>query len=57
MVHDFGGGGLAYAIKQPQNVQKIVLMNTWLWKTKDQTAAQKLIKYCTVALVNFSTLG
>lgn len=45
IVHDFGGPiGLSYAIKHPENVQNIVLMNTWFWKTKDQEAAQKVDK-------------
>jgi haloalkane dehalogenase len=45
VVHDFGGPiGLSYAINQPDNVKKIVLMNTWFWKTKDQEAVQKVDK-------------
>jgi len=45
MVHDFGGPiGLSYAIQQPENVKKIVLMNTWFWKTKDQESVQKVDK-------------
>lgn len=45
VVHDFGGPiGLSYAIHQPENVKKIVLMNTWFWKTKDQEAVQKIDK-------------
>ncbi len=35
MVHDFGGPiGLSYALNHPQNVQKIVLFNTWMWSLK-----------------------
>lgn len=35
MVHDFGGPiGLSYAIAQPQNVQRIVLFNTWMWSLR-----------------------
>lgn len=45
IVHDFGGPiGLSYAIHQPDNVKKIILMNTWFWKTKDQEAVQKVDK-------------
>jgi haloalkane dehalogenase len=52
MVHDFGGPiGLSYAINFPDNVKKIVLMNTWFWKTKDQEAVQKVDK------ILHSTLG
>lgn len=36
IVHDFGGPlGLSYAIEQPDNVRKLVVMNTWLWSVKD----------------------
>lgn len=36
VVHDFGGPiGLSYAINHPENVQKIILSNTWMWSLKD----------------------
>lgn len=54
MVHDFGGPiGLSYAIKEPENVKKIVLMNTWFWKTKDQEATQKVDKILHSSLGKF----
>lgn len=35
MVHDFGGPiGLSYALKHPENVSALVLMNTWMWRFK-----------------------
>ena len=43
VVHDFGGPiGLGAAIQHPDRIQKIVLMNTWLWATKENSAAQKI---------------
>lgn len=54
MVHDFGGPiGLSYAVNFPDNVQKIVLMNTWFWKTKDQEAVQKVDKILQSSLGKF----
>jgi haloalkane dehalogenase len=36
IVHDFGGPlGLSCAIEQPDNVRRLVIMNTWLWSVKD----------------------
>lgn len=32
IVHDFGGPiGLSYALKYPENVQKVVMFNIWMW--------------------------
>ncbi len=36
VVNDFGGSiGLSYAISHPENVNKIVLFNTWMWSLKN----------------------
>ena len=35
VVHDWGGpAGLAYAIERPENVARLVLLNTWMWSAK-----------------------
>ncbi len=45
VVHDFGGPiGLATGISHHERVKRIVLMNTWLWATKDDPEAQKIDK-------------
>ena len=32
VVHDFGGPiGLSYAVRHPENVKRVVVMNSWLW--------------------------
>jgi pimeloyl-ACP methyl ester carboxylesterase len=32
VLHDFGGPfGLSYAVERPDNVRRLVLMNTWVW--------------------------
>lgn len=37
VVHDFGGPiGLNYAIQHPEKVKRIVMLNTWLWATRNE---------------------
>ena len=58
VVHDFGGPiGLAYAISNPENVKRIVMFNTWLWETKDDTDAQKIDRILHSRLGNFLYLN
>lgn len=43
VVHDFGGPiGLSFAIRRPELVQRVVLLNTWLWETAENPAAQRV---------------
>jgi len=43
VVHDFGGPiGLAAAIENSYRIKNIVLLNTWLWGTKDNKDAIKI---------------
>lgn len=36
LVHDFGGPiGLSYALKQPDNISKVIIFNTWMWSLND----------------------
>lgn len=43
VVHDFGGPiGLSMAIRRPEWVSKVVLMNTFLWETASNPAALKV---------------
>ena len=36
IVHDIGGPvGLSYAVNHPENVKRIVVMNSWFWSLKD----------------------
>jgi haloalkane dehalogenase len=47
VVHDFGGPiGLAWALRNTENVSRVVLMNTWLWSNagnKPVEAASRLL--------------
>ncbi len=43
VVHDFGGPiGLSFAIRRPELISKVVLLNTFLWETASNPAAQKV---------------
>ncbi len=45
VVHDFGGPvGLYFAIRHPDRVRNIVILNSWLWSSEDDPAFQKLSK-------------
>ena len=45
VVHDYGGPiGLNYAIQNPYNVSRIVLMNTWMWSLQSDPELQKVNK-------------
>lgn len=36
VVHDFGGPiGLYYALKHPENVDKVIIFNTWMWSLNE----------------------
>lgn len=43
VVHDFGGPiGLGMALNSPDRISRLVVLNTWLWKTADNPAVQKV---------------
>ena len=36
LVHDFGGPiGLSYALHKPENISKVIILNTWMWSLND----------------------
>ncbi len=42
IVHDWGGPiGLSYAVNKPENVKRIILMNTWMWSVKGDPYYEK----------------
>jgi pimeloyl-ACP methyl ester carboxylesterase len=52
IANDFGGGiSLGYAITNPENVQRIVLFNTWMWSLRKDP------HYSTPAKVMHTALG
>jgi pimeloyl-ACP methyl ester carboxylesterase len=43
LVHDFGGIiGFDYALKNPENISKIVVLNSWLWSAESEPEYQKI---------------
>lgn len=41
VVHDWGGPlGLAYAVRSPANVKRLVILNTWLWSAEGDRRTQ-----------------
>lgn len=54
VVHDFGGPiGLNFAIRHPARVQKIVVLNSWLWSTKHEPEFKKLSRVLKSPLLPF----
>ncbi len=54
LVHDFGGPiGLSYAIDQPENVQQLILCNTWMWSLKGDPHFERPGKWFSGSLGRF----
>ncbi len=54
LVHDFGTPiGLSYAIKHPENVKGIVMLNSWTWSLSKHEAFPKASKYLVGPLGKF----
>ncbi|MGE5602420.1 MAG: alpha/beta fold hydrolase [Nitrososphaerales archaeon] len=42
VVHDFGGPiGLSYAIRHPEKVKRVVVMNSWMWSLRGDPAYER----------------
>ena len=54
VVHDLGGPiGLNFAIQHPEKVRNIVILNSWLWSSKDDPDFIKLSKILKSPLLPF----
>ncbi|MBD1396067.1 alpha/beta fold hydrolase [Pontibacter sp. JH31] len=43
VVHDYGGPiGLSYALNHPENVKRLVILNTWMWSLEDEQQIMKI---------------
>jgi haloalkane dehalogenase len=57
VVHDFGGAiGLNFAIKYPEKIKNLVILNSWLWSSKDDAEFIKLSKILKSPLLPFLNL-
>jgi len=54
VVHDFGGPiGVNFALKQPERIRKLVILNTWLWSGKEDPDYKSLSKLLRSPLLPF----
>ena len=41
VIHDWGGPiGMSYAVDHPENVKRLIVLNTWFWSLKGKLAAE-----------------
>ena len=54
VVHDFGGPiGLRYAIRHPENVKRLVILNTWMWSLENEPQMMKISKFLSGGIGKF----
>jgi haloalkane dehalogenase len=57
VVHDFGGPiGLRYAIRHPENVKNLVILNTWMWSLEEEKKMMKLSRFLNGGIGRFMYL-
>ena len=46
VVNDWGGPiGLSYALKHPEKIKKIIILNAWMWSVENDPYYQKFSKF------------
>lgn len=54
VVHDFGGPiGIRYALRHPQNVKRLVILNTWMWSLEEEKTMMKISRFMAGPLGKF----
>lgn len=54
VVHDFGGPiGLSYALKHPENIKNLVILNTWMWSLENEQQIMKASNFMSGAIGRF----
>lgn len=54
VVHDFGGPiGLRYALRHPENVKNLVILNTWMWSLEEEKKIMKISRFMAGGLGKF----
>ncbi|MBC5773353.1 alpha/beta fold hydrolase [Pontibacter sp. KCTC 32443] len=57
VVHDFGGPiGLRYALRHPENVKNLVILNTWMWNLEEEKQMMKVSKFLSGGVGRFMYL-
>jgi len=57
VVHDFGGPiGLRYALRHPENVKNLVILNTWVWSLEHEKSIIKVSKFLSGSIGRFMYL-
>lgn len=58
VVHDFGGPiGLGFALRNPDKIKRVVILNTWLWETTSNPEVEKVDKVLNSWLGRFMYLN
>ncbi|PVY40743.1 haloalkane dehalogenase [Pontibacter virosus] len=58
VVHDFGGPiGLSYALKHPENVKRLVILNTWMWSLENEAQIMKISSFLNGSIGQFLYLN
>ncbi|QCR21989.1 alpha/beta fold hydrolase [Pontibacter sp. SGAir0037] len=54
VVHDFGGSiGLNYALKHPEKIKNLVILNTWMWSLEEQRQLIKISRFMSSSFGKF----
>ena len=54
VVHDFGGPiGLRYALRHPENVKRLIILNTWMWSLQDEKQLVKISRFMSGGIGRF----
>jgi pimeloyl-ACP methyl ester carboxylesterase len=54
VVHDFGGPiGLRYALRHPENVKNLVILNTWMWSLEEEKKIMKISRFMAGSMGRF----
>ncbi|GAB3813873.1 alpha/beta fold hydrolase [Pontibacter rugosus] len=54
VVHDFGGPiALQYALRHPDNVKNLILLNTWMWSLEEERNIQKVSRFMSGGIGRF----
>ncbi|MCJ8163662.1 alpha/beta fold hydrolase [Pontibacter sp. E15-1] len=54
VVHDFGGPiGLRYALRHPENVKNIIILNTWMWPLDEEKQLTQVSKFLSGGIGKF----